>query len=163
MKTVDVRYGIIFGRGDSSDLMDWELELTDEEAKMYDDAIAKELRLNDIPELHGALRRAYKEIEEQQIWFGLTNNNSYVMECQGEVEMDTYNLNALVADRDPHAVDFFGLADATEDELAAWDANDLDEIPKKIDFIVDFEPYSPFDEGWTLNVRFVEPDEEDED
>ena len=25
------------------------------------------------------------------------------------------------------------------------------------DFVEDFEPYSPYDEGWTLNVQFVDP------
>ena len=40
-----------------------------------------------------------------------------------------------------------------------WDAYDLDEedIPTIADFKEDFEPESPYDCGWTLNVQFVDP------
>ena len=66
MKTVEIHYGVVFGKGDSSDWIDWELELTDEEAAIYDEAIRNETLLNDIPELQEALQRAYEEIEEEE-------------------------------------------------------------------------------------------------
>ena len=84
------------------------------------------------------------------------------MECQGETEVDPDEINDLIADRDPHALEYFGLTDADEDTLDEWDANDLDELPLIKDFEEDFEPYSPFDDGWTLNVQFVEPDEDED-
>lgn len=87
--------------------------------------------------------------------------DEYAIECTGRVAMDPDELNDLVADRDPHALEFFGLTDADEDELEEWDANDLDELPLRCDFEEGFEPYSPFDEGWTLNVIFAEADEWD--
>ena len=34
MKTVELRYGIVFGKGDSSDWIDWSVELTDEEDEL---------------------------------------------------------------------------------------------------------------------------------
>lgn len=155
---VEIRYSVTFGKGDSSDWLDWEVELTDEEAVAYNNAIENNISPNDVPELQEALQRAYEEIEAEEISMGIENEYEYVLECQGEAEMDPYELNDLVAERDPHALDFFGLTDADEDELDEWDANDLDELPLIKDFVEDFEPYSPYDEGWSLNVVFVDPE-----
>lgn len=157
--TVEIRYGVTFGKLDSSDWIDWEIELTEEEAIAYQNAIKNKTPLNTVPELQDALQRAYEEIEDEEISMGIDNGDEYVLECQGEAEMDPYELNDLVADGDEHALEFFGLTDADEDELDEWDANDLDELPLIKDFIEDFEPYSPFSEGWTLNVEFVDPNE----
>ena len=159
MKSVEIRYGIIFGKGDSSDWIDYSISLTDEEEKAYDHAIANKILLSECPELRKALQRAYDEIAEDELQNGIDNEDEYVMECQGEAEMDPDELNELIADRDPHALEFFGLSDADEDELDEWDANDLDELPLIKEFVEDFVPYSPFDEGWILTVEFVDPNE----
>lgn len=163
MKTVELNYYVDFGTGDGSDWLDWEVDLTDEEEQAYDKAIADGIPLEDVAELQGALDRAYKEIEEEEIGNYLDQEDEYVMECQGETEVDPDEINDLIADRDPHALEYFGLTDADEDTLDEWDANDLDELPLIKDFDENFEPYSPFDDGWTLNVQFVEPDEDFED
>lgn len=157
MKTVDIHYGVTFGKCDSSDWIEWEVDLTDEEALIYDAALEKGLSLNDIPELKEALHRAYREIEEVEIENGLEMEDELVMECQGYLEMDPDELNDLVSDRDPHALEFFGLVDADEEEIENWDANDLDELPLIKDFVEDFEPESPYDVAWILNVVFVDP------
>lgn len=157
--TVQLRYGVTFGKCDSSDWIDWEIELTDEEAVAYNNAVANEIPLNEVPELQDALQRAYDDIEDEEISMGLDMGDEYVMQCQGEAEMDPDELNDLISDRDAHALEFFGLTDADEDELDEWDANDLDELPLIKDFVEGFEPYSPYDEGWTLNVEFVDPNE----
>ena len=109
MKTVELRYGIVFGKGDSSDWIDWSVELTDEEEKIYDHAIENEIPLNEMPELEDALNRAYKEIEEEEISMGIDNEDEYVMECQGVTSVDPDEINDLIAARDPHALAFFGL------------------------------------------------------
>lgn len=160
MKYVELRYGVTFAKGDSSDWIDWEIELTDEEEAIYDNAIENEIPLNEIEELEGALQRAYEEIEEQEISLAIENEDEYVMECQGLAEVDPDEINDLIADRDPHTLEFFGLEDADDDELDEWDANDLDELPRIKDFVEGFEPNSPYDEGWTLNVEFVDPNDE---
>ena len=157
MKKVARRYGVVFGKGDASDWIDYEIELTDEEEAIYDNAIANEIPLEDVAELQDALDRAYEEIEDMEISNGIDYGDEYVLECQGEIEMDTLELNELVHNRDPHALEFFGLEDASDEEIEEWDADDLDEIPLIKDFQEDFEPYSPYDEGWTLNVEFVDP------
>jgi hypothetical protein len=160
MNCAELRYYVIFGKGDSSDFMDWEIDLTDEEEKIYDHAIANRIPLNSIPELEDALQRAYEDIEEQEIELAIENEYEYVLECQGLAEVDPYEINDLIADRDPHALAFFGLEDANDDELEEWDANDLDELPLIKDFVEGFEPYSPYDEGWSLVVEFVDPNNE---
>lgn len=157
MKTVQLRYGVTFGKCDSSDWIDWEVDLTDEEATAYDKAIANKEALNNVPELQDVLRRAYEDIEDEEISMGIDNEDEYVMECQGLAEVDPEEINDLIADRDPHALSYFGLEDADDEELDEWDANDLDELPLIKDFVEDFEPYSPYDEGWSLNVEFVDP------
>ena len=156
MKYVPVRYGVTFGKCDSSDWIDYEVGLTDAEAAVYDKAVAAGVSLNNVPELQDALQRAYEEIEEMEIENGIDMEDEYVMECQGLAPMDQDELNDLVAERDPHALAFFGLTGATDDELDEWDAYDLDEVPTIKEFQKDFEPYSPYDEGWTLNVQFVD-------
>lgn len=159
MKTVEIQYGVTFGKGDSSDWIDYEIDLTDEEEAAYDNAIANEIPLEDVPELQDALDRAYKEIEEMEIQNGIDMEDEYVMECQGLIPMDEDELNELVANRDPNALAFFGLENASDEELEEWDAYDLEEPPTIAEFQKDFEPYSPYDEGWSLSVQFVDPNE----
>ena len=157
--TVELRYGVSFGKGDSTDWIDWEIELTKDEEIAYNNAIANEIPLDEVEELKDALRRAYEEIESEEISNAIDNGEEYVLECQGEIEMDPDELNDLIAERDDYALEFFGLEDADEEELDEWDANDLDELPLVKDFVEDFEPYSPYDEGWDLRVEFVDPNE----
>lgn len=159
MKTVPIQYGVTFGKGDSSDWIESELDLTDEEAAIYDKALAEDIPFEDIPELQEALNRAYEEIEEIEIQNGIDLDDDYVLECQGLLCMDEDELNELVAARDPHALAFFGLTEASDEELEVWDAYDLDEVPTIAEFREDFEPCSPFEEGWLLHVEFVDPNE----
>ena len=93
------------------------------------------------------------------IYIGIENEDEYILECLGLLPMDADALNDLVADRDPHALAFFELEDASEDELDEWDAYDLDELPTIAAFQEDFEPSNPFDGGWRLHVEFVDPNE----
>lgn len=159
MKTVEIRYGVTFGKGDSSDWLESEVDLTDEEERIYDDAVENGILLEEVPELRAALQRAYDEIEYMEIEAAIDAEDEYTLECQGLAPMDADELNDLIADRDPHALAFFELENASEDELDEWDAYDLDEIPTIAEFQEDFEPSSPFDGGWRLSVEFVDPNE----
>ena len=159
MRSVEVRYGVTFGKCDSSDWIDYEVELTDEEAVAYDEAIESETPLAEVPALKDALNRAYEEIEEMEIQNGVDMEDEDVLECQGLAPMDKDELNDLVAERDVHALAFFGLEDADEEELDEWDAFDLEKVPTIAEFQEDFEAYSPYDAGWTLHVEFVDPNE----
>ena len=162
MTTVELQYGAVFGKGDGSDWFPWEITLTGTEEATYLRAKKLWLDPNECPELQGVLADAYEEIKEQETQAMIDCGDEYAMECTGQVEMDPDELNDLVADRDPHALEFFGLSEADEDELEEWDAHDLDELPLRCDFEEGFEPYSPFDEGWILNVQFPIPGESKE-
>ena len=50
---------------------------------------------------------AYEEIKEQETQAMIDCGDEYAIECTGQVEMDPDELNDLVADRDPHALEFF--------------------------------------------------------
>lgn len=158
--TVELKYGVTFGKGDSSDWCDWEIELTLEEEIAYKNAVENEIPLEEVEELKGALQRAYEEIECEEINNCLDMGDEYVMECQGQADMDPDELNELVHNKDPHALEFFGLTNASDEEIEEWDAEDLDELPIIQDFVEGFEPYSPYDEGWDLHVEFVDPNED---
>lgn len=162
MTTVELQYGAVFGKGDGSDWFPWEITLDGAEEAAYLRAKKLWLDPNDCPELQGVLADAYEEIKEQETQAMIDCGDEYAMECTGQMEMDPDELNDLVADRDPHALEFFGLTEADEDELEEWDAHDLDELPLRCDFEEGFEPYSPFDEGWILNVQFPIPGESEE-
>jgi hypothetical protein len=73
--------------------------------------------------------------------------------------MSADELNDLVKSRDEHALKFFGLENASDEEIDKWDAEDLNERPYLCDFDEDFESSSPFDSGWDLCVEFVDPNE----
>ena len=157
MKTVELQYGITFGKGDSSDWMEWEIDLTDEEAAIYDHAVENEIPLEDVAELRPVLERAYEEIEAIEIENGIDTEDEYTLECQGLLSMDPDDLNHLVIERDTRALKFFNLEEADDDELDEWDAYDLEELPTIQEFNPAFEPYSPFEAGWTLHVEFADP------
>ena len=159
MKNVEIRYGITFGKLDSTDWIEWSIDLSDDEEKFYNHAIENKIPLNEVPELKNALKRAYEEIEDEEIDLGIENEDEYTMECQGLATVDPDEINDLIADRDPRALAFFGLEDADDEELDEWDANNLEELPLIKDFVEGFEPDSPYDEGWILNVEFVDPNE----
>lgn len=161
MTTVELEYAASFGKGDGSDWFEWEIELDGEEEAAY--LRAKKLRLdpNECADLQSVLDAAYEEIKEQETENLIDCGDEYAMECTGQVEMDYDKINELVADRDPHALEFFELTELSEEELDEWDALDLDELPMRCEFEEGFEPYSPFDEGYSLYVHFTFPWEDD--
>lgn len=58
MRSVEIRYGVTFGKCDSSDWIEYEVDLTDEEELAYDNAVENEIPLSEVPELEAALARA---------------------------------------------------------------------------------------------------------
>lgn len=160
--TVELQYGVVFGKCDASDWIEWEIDLAGEAEAAYLKAKRFHMPFDVFPELEAALSDAYSEIEAQEIENSIEFDDEYVQECIGRYSVDPDDINDLVANRDAHALEFFGLTDLSEEELDERDANELDELPDVCDFDEDFEPSSPFDGGWILNVEFVEHPEEDE-
>lgn len=160
----EIHYGVIFGKCDASDWIDYYASFTPEEQKIYDRCVLLRYDPNDNPELQDALSRAEDDIREIEESNCLEYGDEYAIECMGYNDMDTDTLTELVHDRDEHALEFFGLKDATDEEIDAWDAEDLpvSKIPTVRDFDPDFEPESPFDGGWILNVEYINPAEEED-
>lgn len=162
---LSISYGVVFGKCDSSDRIDYDtVALSSDEAK----AVMLEALTGDWDEIleHSELEETYNslysEIEDMEIENSLDIEDEYTMECQGTAPMDEDELNDLVHKKDCYALEFFGLQDADDKEIEEWDACDLDEIPTIAEFTPDFEPESPFDRGWILNL-FVDDVEIDED
>lgn len=78
---VNVKYYVRFGRGDASEVLDWNFELTDEEADAYNKALGEGTNPSDSPILEEALnRRAYEEITEAEA----DNLREMYIDCFGD-------------------------------------------------------------------------------
>ena len=165
-EAAELQYYVNFGKGDGSEMLEWGVELTDEEAEEYARAMKLRISPNELG-LDSALSRAYAEIEAQELENALELGDEFAMECTGRIPVDAGRLNELVAARDRHTLEFFGLAELSDAELKQWDAGRLDKLPLVRDFDADFVPSSPFDSGWGLSVEFseymLEEDLEDEE
>jgi len=164
--SVELRYCVKFGAGDSSDWSDWTIQLEGKAEEAYLEAKRRGVSFEDYPILRAALDEAYDEIRDVETDNFLECDDEYVQECTGRYPVDPYDINELVENRDKHTLEFFGLTEMSEKQLAKWDAYDLEDLPDVCDFQEDFEATSPFAEGWELNVEFAEDpldlmDEED--
>ena len=63
---VQLQYTISFGKLDAGDPIPWEIELTAEEAAVWQTAVERGEDPNDLPQLQEVLDRAREEIETQE-------------------------------------------------------------------------------------------------
>ena len=84
MMTATVYYTVTYGPGEGSDVMDYEVELTPEEAAAYKKAQAEGTLLEDMEELEDALSRAYKEIEEIEIANACAMYDGFAIRCRDQ-------------------------------------------------------------------------------
>lgn len=160
MDTISLYYTVSFGKLDCSDDIDFEYELTEEQAILYKKAVKMRRPLEDADDLYDILEAAYDEIVDLETEQMCELGDEYTLECMGRVPVDVKHLNNLVHGGDQYTLEYLGLTDLHPEELKAWDAaEELDEIPMVCDFDKDFEPSSPYDRGYTLTVRFVDPNE----
>ena len=80
--TVDVYYTVTYGKGDGSDTMESEVELTAEEEEAYKKALLLRIPLDEVPELEDALSRAYAEIEADEMDLSCELGDEYAQECE---------------------------------------------------------------------------------
>lgn len=153
--TIEVEYAIAYGYHDYTDWLSHEITLTPDEDSLFEDSVRLFRNLNDVSGLQDVLARAYQEIKEHVMDFGIMSDSEYVMKCDGSATVDPDEINDCVADRDPRTLEFFGLEGLSEEELDAWDAHSVD-LPTIAEFDEDFEPIDPFDDEWLLEVRFCE-------
>lgn len=160
--TVTLEYCTSFGDGDSGDFVEWEAELTEKQAAAY--LQAKKLRrpLESVRELKNIPDREYDAIEEESIRNLIENEDWSALELMGLLPVSADEINGLVAARDPHTLEFFGLTDLDEKKLAKWDARKLKKLPEVREFHEDFEPENPYDTIYSLHIDFAEhPDVEE--
>ena len=153
---VAVKYTQSFGKCDGGPECEYDLELTPNEEKIYDKEIEKikknkakeeEIDISEVelcdedldsinshPKLQDALERARKEILDFE---AEEYGNEDILRDRGQVEMDEDKLCELVTKRDPHAIKFFHLENATDEELEEWSP---DELPLVCDFVKNFKP-----------------------
>ena len=152
--TIILNYGISTGKLDLGERFEREVDLSPEEEEAYIKAAMAGKSFEDDPVLREMLKEEYDELEEEELDNLIEAEDEYTLECLGQTVVDPDEINELVQNGDPHAIEFFGLEDLSDEELKEWDANDLEELPRIADFEEDFEPESPFDCGWTLNLWF---------
>ena len=78
----EITWGVVFGKGDATDPFSDTVELTEEEEKLYRQAVRDEISPNEVEGLRAALRRAYDRIEAEQIQIGIEEGWEYALECQ---------------------------------------------------------------------------------
>lgn len=156
--TINLKYGVEFGKGDASDWIWWEVELDEEAEREYLRYKMFRLCLEDSAILCAVRDEAYEAIKEYETGNLCDYDDEYALECMGQVPVDPDDINELVKKRDRHTLEFFELTELTEEELDDWDANDIEDymLPDACDFYPDFKPTNPFDEGWSLNVEFCD-------
>lgn len=81
MTTVKLEYYACFGRGDYSDTIEWEFNLTDEEYAAYCQAKEDGTPFEKVPVLQAVLDRAFREIAEEEAAILLENEDEYAIEC----------------------------------------------------------------------------------
>ncbi len=156
--TVTLLYGISTGQLDpGGDPIDYEVDLTPTQESDYKRALMTGKEFEDFEELRELINGCYEEIEYDEIENLLEYEDEFCMECMGYAKVDPDEINDLVQSGDEHAIKYFKLDRLNPEELEEWDANDLENLPKIADFNEDFEPESPFDNGWKLNVWFFDP------
>ena len=105
---------------------------------------------------HAVLERAIADIRASEKE-GIDIRGEYVDICTGAAEISPENVNAWVAARDPYVLSYFGLEQLSDAELDAWDAFELESLPKIKSFIPGFEPYEATSKAWSLNLEHIDP------
>ncbi len=89
-------------------------------------------------------------IQDALVKHAIEFGDEYVLKCYGLLPVDATRVNELIAQRDKHALKFFGLESSSEDELNNWDANNLEKLPLVKDFEEDFKPIQPIYDKWNV-------------
>lgn len=163
---VKLQYGITFGKLDSSDWIDYWINLTGEAEKDYLEAMKAEdpdeRNFSGSSALVLALEDAADDIKDEAFDNLRDAGDEYALSFHnGYDKVDQDELDELVLKRDPHALEFFGLTDADEEELESWTAWDLDwdNLPEYEVFYPGYASGNPLNEGYLLSVHYADDPE----
>ena len=163
---VKLQYGISFGKLDSSDWVDYWINLAGDAEKDYlaamEIADPEKRNFSGSAALVQALENAADDIKDEALDNLRDAGDEYALSFhKGYDKVDTDELDELVHNRDPHALEFFGLTDADDEELEDWYADELDwdDLPEYEVFYQGYEAGNPFNEGYILSVHYADDPE----
>ena len=97
------------------------------------------------------------KIEEKLIEEMINEGDTYVIDlCGGRIATTEEILNA-VADRDYFALSYYGLENATDEEIENWDGATQPPFPRLRDIYESYSDKSPFKDEWKLTVKYYDP------
>lgn len=82
--TAEGYYYVTCGKGDGSDSMDWYIDTTPEEDELILAAYREGKDPNECDELAGILKKAYDEIEKENLEIMEEEEDEYYLECKEE-------------------------------------------------------------------------------
>lgn len=148
---------IDYGDDNPKDWRIMEVCLPAELQEVYNYAINHEYSPKASKKLQDYLPVVRKEIEEQLIETLFKENDNYVIDlCGGRLATPEEILSA-VADRDYFALDYYGLENATDEEIENWNSYSAFPTPQLRDIYESYSDKSPFNEGWELYVEYYDP------
>ena len=128
---------------------------------IYDTAISRKLALNSIPALRDYLIHNQALIEDDIIEYYIRNGDEYVIDLCGGRTATINEINEAIESRDEAALYYFGLDNATEDEIEKFDASSLQSLPPLRYISEYYASKNPFDEGWEYTAEFYDPNAEE--
>lgn len=110
----------------------------------------KKITYSNLDEYNNLMESMYEFIQDALVKHAIQFGDEYALECYGLLPVDIAKINELISQRDKHALTFFGLEKATEDELRNWDAKNLERLPLVKDFEESFTPTQPLYDKWNI-------------
>lgn len=152
--TADIIFEFDRDNGSEPEIYLMETELTAGEEEIYTLCCKLRRSLNGVKELEDAVMRVRKYVERALTYEALELGDEFVADCICDSYISSEELNSLVHSGDALALEFFGMEEASEEELKTWDASSLEMLPPLYFFRDDME--GPFQKGWKLTARFPE-------
>lgn len=137
----------------------WEYEVSGPEAKLYKEALEAKRSFREYPELMDVLKKAEKEIHRAEMEKFLDSpKENFVFLSFSIGVMEPSYITYFVHNHTEQMLKYFELQGLSEEEIAAWDAEqDLEEMPTWPAYCKEeAEILDPFDRGYyMLDVHFA--------
>ena len=133
------------------------VRLPDELQEIYNYGVNHEYSPKTSKKLQDYLPVVRKEIEEQLIDEMIKGKDRYVIDlCGGRLATPEEIIDA-VTDRDICALSYYGLENATDEEIENWNNYPAFPTPQLRDIYESYGDKSPFNDGWELYVEYYDP------
>ncbi|MBQ3524430.1 MAG: hypothetical protein IJA43_08275 [Clostridia bacterium] len=145
---------------DDDSPVDWkvmETSLPSELEEIYNYAVKHKYAPSSSKALKDYLPTLRCKIEEKLIEEMINEGDSYVIDLCGGRTATTEEIIDAVANRDYFALVYYGLENATNEEIESWDGASQPSFPRLRDIYESYSDKSPFNEGWKLTVKYYDP------